>query len=169
MSNSQDPCTGLEIFGLISREPKICCNIDSYLQEGHLERCMCKFCIFARFDEAHFDDIVEGDSEFEAELIALFFKCTETDFQAMKDALDNNNFHEIYFVSHKIKGALSNMGAVKLTSLCSLLEEQARFQSILSCRTVFDTLKMEYGHIKQVLLKRLQKSDHVFLAENTVK
>ena len=48
---------------------------------------MCKFCVYSRFDEAHFDDIVEGDSSFESELINLFFNCTESDFRAMHDAL----------------------------------------------------------------------------------
>lgn len=62
-------------------------QFDSYLQEGHSERCMCKFCVYSRFDEAHFDDIVEGDSSFESELINLFFNCTESDFRAMHDAL----------------------------------------------------------------------------------
>lgn len=131
-------------------------QFDAYLQDGHSERCMCKFCVYSRFDEAHFDDIVEGDSSFESELITLFFNCTENDFRAMYEALDNNNFQSIFFVSHKIKGALSNMGAVKLSSLCTVLERQARAQCISACRDVFSQLQLEYGHIKQVLTRRLQ-------------
>jgi len=131
-------------------------QFDSYLQEGHSERCMCKFCVYSRFDEAHFDDIVEGDSSFESELINLFFNCTESDFRAMHDALNNCNFQSIFFVSHKIKGALSNMGALKLSSLCTVLERQARSQSISGCRDIFGQLQLEYGHIKQVLTRRLQ-------------
>jgi HPt (histidine-containing phosphotransfer) domain-containing protein len=131
-------------------------QFDSYLQDGHSERCMCKFCIYSRFDEAHFDDIVEGDSSFEAELIQLFFNCTENDLRAMEEALASNNFQGIFFVSHKIKGALSNMGALKLSGLCTVLERQARTQSIAACRDVFGQLQMEYGHIKQVLARRLE-------------
>jgi len=132
-------------------------HFDEYLQEDHSELCMCKFCVFARFDEAHFEEIVEGDSEFEEELINLFFNCTETDFTYMTKALSDNAFEDIFFISHKIKGALSNMGAVKLSQVCSLLESQARLHNLTSCTQLFGKLKLEYKHIKHVLVKRLQR------------
>lgn len=132
-------------------------HFDEYLQEDHSELCMCKFCVFARFDEAHFEEIVEGDSEFEEELINLFFNCTETDFTYMTKALTDNAFEDIFFISHKIKGALSNMGAVKLSQVCSLLESQARLHNLSSCTHLFGKLKLEYKHIKHVLVNRLQR------------
>jgi Leucine-rich repeat (LRR) protein/HPt (histidine-containing phosphotransfer) domain-containing protein len=132
-------------------------HFDEYLQEDHSELCMCKFCIFARFDEAHFEEIVEGDAEFEEELINLFFNCTETDFTYMTKAIADNAFDDIFFISHKIKGALSNMGAVKLSQVCSLLEGQARDHNLTSCIQLFGKLKLEYKHIKHVLVRRLQR------------
>jgi len=141
--------------GIIAIDSLKSVQFDPYLQEGHSERCMCKFCVFSRFDEAHFDDIVEGDQGFELELINLFFTCTENDFCSMIEALESSNFHSIFFVSHKIKGALSNMGALKLSQLCTVLEKQARLQCISSCREIFSQLQSEYGHIKHVLSQRL--------------
>eukprot|EP00026_Physarum_polycephalum_P003885 Phypoly_transcript_03901.p1 GENE.Phypoly_transcript_03901~~Phypoly_transcript_03901.p1 ORF type:complete len:680 (+),score=103.77 Phypoly_transcript_03901:146-2185(+) len=132
-------------------------HFDEYLQEDHSELCMCKFCIFARFDEAHFEEIVEGDADFEEELINLFFNCTETDFTYMTKALSENAFEDVFFISHKIKGALSNMGAVKLSHVCSLLENRAREHDLSSCTKLFSKLKLEYKHIKHVLVRRLQK------------
>jgi Leucine-rich repeat (LRR) protein/HPt (histidine-containing phosphotransfer) domain-containing protein len=153
-SNSFATLSALHGINAISTLKSV--QFDCYLQEGHSEKCMCKFCIYSRFDEAHFDDIVEGDSGFESELINLFFNCTENDFRAMQEALEHNNFHGIFFVSHKIKGALSNMGALKLSHLCTTLEKQARSQCISGCRDVFVQLQTEYGHIKEVLIRRLE-------------
>lgn len=143
--------------GIQSVESLKSVHFDDYLQEDHSELCMCKFCVFARFDEAHFEEIVEGDSEFEEELINLFFNCTETDFSCMTKALNENAFEDVFFISHKIKGALSNMGAVKLSNVCSLLEGQARLHNLSSCSNLFTKLKLEYKHIKHVLVKRLQR------------
>jgi len=137
-------------------------HFDDYLQEDHSELCMCKFCVFARFDEAHFEEIVEGDAEFEEELINLFFNCTETDFLCMTKALNENAYDDIFFISHKIKGALSNMGAVKLSHVCSMLEHQARAHNLTSCSHLFNKLKLEYKHIKHVLVKRLQRNGKSF-------
>jgi len=133
-------------------------HFDEYLQEDHSEMCMCKFCVFARFDEAHFEEIVEGDSDFEEELINLFFNCMESDLGYMSKAFKEQAYEDIYFTSHKIKGALSNMGAVKLSHVCSLLESQARLHNLGSCIQLHEKLKLEYAHIKHVLVKRLQRN-----------
>lgn len=152
--------------GIQSVESLKSVHFDDYLQEDHSELCMCKFCVFARFDEAHFEEIVEGDSEFEEELINLFFNCTETDFSCMTKALSESAYEDIFFISHKIKGALSNMGAVKLSHVCSLLESQARSHNISSCSHLFSKLKLEYKHIKHVLVKRLQRHGKSYASSN---
>lgn len=39
------------------------------------------------------------------------------------------------------------MGALKLSSLCTVLERQARSQCIAACRDVFGQLQLEYGYV----------------------
>jgi len=141
-------------------------HFDEYLQEDHEEMCMCRFCVFARFDEAHFEEIVEGDADFEEELITLFFNCMESDFTYMAKAFKDTAFEEIYFISHKIKGALSNMGAIKLSHVCTLLEGQARLHNFLTSSQLYDKLKLEYSHIKHVLINRLQRSGKTSLHQS---
>lgn len=44
--------------GIQSVESLKSVHFDDYLQEEHSELCMCKLCVFARFDEAHFEGIL---------------------------------------------------------------------------------------------------------------
>jgi len=132
-------------------------QFDAHLHETHPKTCMCRFCVYSRFDEAHFDDIVEGDVAFETELIELFFQCMNTDFSVMQTHIKNAHFAGIFFVVHKIKGALANMGAIKLSELCATLELHSRDHDMPSCVQIFQVLQAEYQRIKVVLEERLHK------------
>eukprot|EP01112_Ceratiomyxa_fruticulosa_P011838 TRINITY_DN324_c0_g3_i1.p1 TRINITY_DN324_c0_g3~~TRINITY_DN324_c0_g3_i1.p1 ORF type:complete len:768 (+),score=115.97 TRINITY_DN324_c0_g3_i1:217-2520(+) len=130
-------------------------RFDWFLVGKHQESCMCKFCIFSRFDEAHFDDIVEGDNVFGIELVELFFQCMEADFLTLQQHISQNNFAGIFFVAHKIKGTLSNIGAVKLSCLCLLLERYSKDQDLYNCIQQVNKLKREYEQLKTVLQRRM--------------
>eukprot|EP01113_Clastostelium_recurvatum_P051195 TRINITY_DN988_c0_g1_i2.p1 TRINITY_DN988_c0_g1~~TRINITY_DN988_c0_g1_i2.p1 ORF type:complete len:730 (-),score=145.14 TRINITY_DN988_c0_g1_i2:40-2175(-) len=130
-------------------------QFDGHLHMAHSVVCPCKFCTFARFDEAHFDDVVEGDIMFEKELVELFFECMTGDLTLLRHHVDQANFPGIFFIGHKIKGALSNMGATKLGLQCTQLEKYARAMDLVNCQRTAKCIEIEYASIKQVLNRKL--------------
>eukprot|EP01132_Coremiostelium_polycephalum_P004849 gene4849-6044_t len=118
--------------------------------------CHCRFCSYLRFDQERFEEIIDKDPDFEKELINLFNSCMQSDLLQLNEGLTEKCYNRIYFVSHKIKGALVNIGALQMIKYCSILENFSRSsQNIEECFKAFNNLKVEFYMISKLLNSRI--------------
>lgn len=69
----------------------------------------------------------------------------------LRKALDNNDTDAIEFSSHAIKSASLSMAAVKMSSFCKMLEQQAREHNISDAMTQVDRIDAEKSRVLDAL------------------
>lgn len=71
-----------------------------------------------------------GDKEFLAELLDEMVVQVETQFQVLKEAIENQDYEKINHLAHGLKGASANLDITRLFELFKNLEEQGRNKQI---------------------------------------
>ncbi|MGI0494896.1 Hpt domain-containing protein [Alkalinema pantanalense CENA528] len=72
----------------------------------------------------------DGNTEFEVELLKIFFVETKTRLQLLESALADRDCHTLQYLAHQIKGASGNVGLRKMWQAATELEKQARQQDL---------------------------------------
>ncbi len=67
-----------------------------------------------------------GDSEFAAELAALFIDDVAEQMEALSSAFERRDYPRIAGIAHRVKGSSGNLGAEELQRLCGFLEQAGR-------------------------------------------
>jgi len=108
-----------------------------------------------QFDLEQLQQLSDHSLEFEQELLQLYLDDLKFQLTQLQQAIRTEAWLQIEQISHHIKGASANIGAVKLSQLAEVLEQQARQQSdsahelITQLAQDFESL---YQQITQVLL-----------------
>jgi HPt (histidine-containing phosphotransfer) domain-containing protein len=85
----------------------------------------------------HLHEISDGDADFELELLQMFVEDAQTHIDAVKEAVEQNDWHRLEREAHHIKGASANVGATPMQLAAQKLEQmvhqqQQGFTEILS-------------------------------------
>ena len=85
----------------------------------------------------HLHEISDGDADFELELLQMFVEDAQTHIDAVKEAVEQNDWQTLGREAHHLKGASANVGATPMQLSAQKLEEmvhqqQAGFSDVLS-------------------------------------
>lgn len=76
----------------------------------------------------HLHEISGDDPDFEIELLQMFVEDTQIHIDAVKEAIEHNDLHQLGREAHHIKGASANVGAKPMQLAAQKLEQMAHQQ-----------------------------------------
>lgn len=79
-----------------------------------------------QFDWQQLSQLAGEDSEFEAELMAIFLQDAEHSIQQLEQAIASQSIQTIEEVAHSLRGSSANVGASGLSAIALQLEQKAR-------------------------------------------
>ncbi len=91
------------------------------------------------------------EDEFE-ELIETYISDTSTKLNEIKESLDDSDIDQTRKLAHSIKGASVNIGVMKLSALCSQIEESAIDNALSACRLLFESALEEFNIVNVELI-----------------
>jgi len=94
-------------------------------------------------------DVMEDDFGF---LIHTFIQDSNDRIATLRELLGGENADLIRRTVHSFKGSCSNLGALRLASLCSAVERKALEQNFTSLHTDFVEIEQEFQLVKQMML-----------------
>jgi len=81
-------------------------------------------------------------------LIKSFLSSAQDDLEKLDLKISENNYQEIFALSHKIKGAALNLGLDEISNICKELEENSKNHKKFDYKNLFEKLKMEIEKIE---------------------
>jgi len=93
----------------------------------------------------------EATEEMFIEIIETFLSDTPVRLKLLNNALTNNDLTVLTEESHSIKGSSSNIGALKLSALCSVIEKESRNNTILNQAENVRLAIIEFDKVKSEL------------------
>lgn len=78
------------------------------------------------FDWQRLKQLADEDTDFEAELLALFLQDAERSLKDLERAIASRRLQAIEDIAHSLRGASANVGASALALVASQLEQVAR-------------------------------------------
>jgi HPt (histidine-containing phosphotransfer) domain-containing protein len=94
-------------------------------------------------------DVMEDDFGF---LIQTFLQDSNERIATLHELLDGENADLIRRTVHSFKGSCSNLGALRLASLCSVVEHKALEQNFASLPGDVVEIEQEFLLVKQMML-----------------
>ena len=79
-------------------------------------------------DWEHLHEISDGDADFEIELLQMFVEDAQTHIDAVKEAVEENDWQKLGREAHHIKGASANVGAKPMQLAAEKLEQMVHQQ-----------------------------------------
>jgi CheY-like chemotaxis protein/HPt (histidine-containing phosphotransfer) domain-containing protein len=80
----------------------------------------------ARFNAAAMIDRLEGNADLMQELIAIFLRESPIQLASIRDAIQRNNAHDLYFAAHQLKGSVGIFGDRALLNAAKKLEQAGK-------------------------------------------
>lgn len=103
--------------------------------------------IQTNFDWQRLNQLADEDPDFAVELLSMFLKDTESSLLLLERAISAQSFQSIEDVSHAIRGASANVGAIAISEVAVQLEEAACCKDI---RAVNRLLQLLYEQCTQL-------------------
>jgi HPt (histidine-containing phosphotransfer) domain-containing protein len=89
------------------------------------------------------------------ELIDLFLGELQSGLLSMRQAVAQGNAEDLAKLAHSLKGASASMGACRLTSLCSTLEETAKNTELQGAEAQIKRMESEVYIVREILEKEI--------------
>lgn len=106
------------------------------------------------FDWQQLRQLAGEDSEFEAELLAIFLQDAEGSLAALEQAIASASPQSIEDVAHSLRGASANVGAKALAATALQIEQQARSGNIGNAAALLQQLKQQCKAVQVQFLSR---------------
>jgi len=94
--------------------------------------------------------VSQEDTAFFSRIIKLFLKTTNESLTVLNTLAQNNDITNLKKEAHKLKSACGNVGAVKMASLCNILEKAEDIANsqkfVIELNTEYDCLKKEFKY-----------------------
>lgn len=94
-------------------------------------------------------DVMEDDFNF---LIETFIQDSEDRLAKLHELVGGDDFDSIRRAAHSFKGSCSNLGALRLASLCAAAEHKALEKNIASLAADLADIEAEFLIVKQMML-----------------
>ena len=100
---------------------------------------------------------VMDDQDFLKELFKIFQEDYLSKRQQIEELFTERNFGELQNIAHSLKGASSNISAIKINLSFSLLEQIARSAEVDEIQELLDTIDQQYeelrAHIDRIVVE----------------
>ena len=88
-----------------------------------------------------------GDRDFYEQMMNLFLSQAEVQLQTIQQALDTRNTELVKRISHSLKGAAANMGALRVQKTAQELEEFGDDKHLEQAGVLFEHLKKDLAEL----------------------
>jgi two-component system sensor histidine kinase/response regulator len=102
----------------------------------------------------------EGEPDILIELIELFLTDVPPQLVALKEALEAGDARSVGRVAHTLKGSSGNMGATRMTTICSELEAVGASGDLSRAPELLERLEEEFGRVRVALEVKTARSGH---------
>ncbi|MGG6263496.1 MULTISPECIES: GAF domain-containing protein [unclassified Leptolyngbya] len=102
-------------------------------------------------DWKHLHQISDGNTDFERELLQIFWEDTQQHLSSAKTALESGNAISISRSAHHIKGSSANVGLYEMQAIASTLEQQALKDDLSQAAILISQLVEMLDKLKQFL------------------
>lgn len=93
----------------------------------------------------------DGDRQFEAELLQLFIEDTGSNLEKIRQAIAAQDIDQVRRISHHLKGASANVGALSFSDVAGQLEQQARRDDISRAPDCYGQMEQIFLEVKQTI------------------
>jgi len=93
----------------------------------------------------------EDEPQIIEDLVLSYQQDSEVLITQLTEAIIQQNAKEITIAAHTLKSSSANLGALKLSELCQILEKQARHNELSNISTLLTELKSEYQLVSTAL------------------
>jgi signal transduction histidine kinase/DNA-binding response OmpR family regulator len=100
----------------------------------------------------------EGEPDILAELGELFLEDVPPQLEALREAIEGGNAPSLERVAHTLKGSSSNMGALRMATLCADLEDIGRSGDLSRAPVLLERLEAEFGRVREALETEVARS-----------
>ena len=92
-----------------------------------------------------------GDAELLAELAGMFFDDASSRLEELREAVGAGDAAGVERVAHTLKGSSGNMGATRISAICSELQDVGAPGNLARARELFGGLEEEFGRVRPAL------------------
>jgi PAS domain S-box-containing protein len=100
----------------------------------------------------------EGEPDILEELIGLFLADVPSQLVALREALEAGDAPFVERIAHTLKGSSGNMGATRMTAICSELEEVGASGDLSRAPELLEQLNEEFGRVGVALEAKIARS-----------
>ena len=100
----------------------------------------------------------QGEPDILEELVDLFLEEVPTELGALREAIQRSDAQCVERIAHTLKGSSANMGATRMESICSELEERARSEELADAPAKIAGLEEEVGRVRAVFVEVLSRT-----------
>lgn len=105
----------------------------------------------ADFDWERLRQLTERDTDFEMELLQVFLEDMERSFMRLASAIATQDINAVKQVTHSIRGAAVNIGAVSLAQTATQLEQLTHHQQLVHADKLLYQLQSQSQVVEQHL------------------
>lgn len=102
---------------------------------------------------------IEGEADFLSEIIHIFLHDSQTTMDVVSESITTQDFSTLKKSVHSLKGSSGNLGANRLSGLCSKIEEMAANQDLEGITQLLPTLHSVYISTCQALEEKIPKQN----------
>lgn len=110
-----------------------------------------------QIDWQHLQDLADGDSEFELELLQMFVEDTLSHLDLIKAAIAAHDIQQLKREAHHLKGTSANVGAVTMRLAAEKLEQLPGNQEWRGSAELVSELEESVKHIQASLIDRQRR------------
>jgi CheY-like chemotaxis protein/HPt (histidine-containing phosphotransfer) domain-containing protein len=100
----------------------------------------------------------EGEPDILNELIELFLADVPSQLVVLKDTVEAGDAHSVERIAHTLKGSSANMGAARMTTICSELQDVGASGDPSRAPELLERLEEEFGHVHRALEAKITRS-----------
>ncbi len=100
----------------------------------------------------------EGEPDILEDLIGLFLTDAPPQLGALREAVEAGDAHSVERIAHGLKGSSGNLGAVRMSALCTELEEMERSDELKAAPELISRLEEEFGRVCAAFEEELSKN-----------
>ncbi len=100
----------------------------------------------------------EGEPDILEELIELFLEDAPSQIAALGESVEAGNAHAVERIAHTLKGSSGNMGAARMTAICSELEDVGASSALYRAPELVKRLEEEFERVRATLKAKIAKS-----------
>lgn len=93
-------------------------------------------------------DRLGGDAEFLAELLGEMTIQVDSQFEILKEAVQNHDYKKLHNTAHGLKGASANLDITRLYHLFQELEEEGHYQKLVNAETILDKIEQSNKELR---------------------